>query len=79
MADSVCHRQGETLMKALQDAIPIDVRGKLIVAVTRILHARGSNLKVDGILNTTQGPESFSGQRKQEKFRASGVEVMVED
>ncbi|KAK7265485.1 hypothetical protein RJT34_33105 [Clitoria ternatea] len=71
--------QGETLMKALQDAVPEDVRGKLTAAVTGILHARGSNLKVDRILNTAQGPESFSGQRKQEKFRASGAEVMIED
>ncbi|TKY54378.1 Embryogenesis-associated protein EMB8 [Spatholobus suberectus] len=68
--------QGETLMKALQDAVPEDVRGKLTDAVTGILHARGSELKVDRILNIS---EPLSGQKNQEKFRVSGAEVMVED
>ncbi|MCD9640082.1 hypothetical protein HAX54_025113 [Datura stramonium] len=40
--------QGETLMKALQDAVPDDVRGKLTTAVSGILHNQGSNLKIDG-------------------------------
>ncbi|KAL5182767.1 Embryogenesis-associated protein EMB8 [Glycine soja] len=71
--------QGETLMKALEDAVPEDVRGKLTDAVTGILHARGSKLKVDRILNISQAPESVSGQKNQEKFRVSGAEVMVED
>ncbi|KAK7285904.1 hypothetical protein RJT34_20689 [Clitoria ternatea] len=34
--------QGEPLMKALQDAVPEDVHGKLTAVVTGILHARGS-------------------------------------
>ena len=71
--------QGETLMKALEDAVPEDVRGKLTDAVTGILHARGSKLKVDRILNISQAPESVSGQKNQEKFRVSGAEVMVEE
>lgn len=36
--------QGETLMKALQDAVPEDVRDKLTTAASEILHAQGSNL-----------------------------------
>ncbi|KAK7301176.1 hypothetical protein RJT34_12037 [Clitoria ternatea] len=32
------------------------------------LYAKGSNLKVDRILNTSQDPESFLGQRKQENL-----------
>ncbi|PHT75802.1 hypothetical protein T459_19324 [Capsicum annuum] len=46
--------QGETLMKALQDAVPEDVRGKLTTAVSGILRNQGSNLKIDGLL--TPGP-----------------------
>ncbi|XP_012443125.1 uncharacterized protein LOC105767998 isoform X1 [Gossypium raimondii] len=37
--------QGETLMKALQDAVPEDVREKLTAAVSVIMHAQGTNLK----------------------------------
>lgn len=33
-------------MKALQDAVPEEVRGKLTTAVSGMLHAQGSNLKV---------------------------------
>ena len=55
--------QGETLIKALEDAVPEDVRGKLTDAVTGILHARGSKLKIDRILNISQAPESLSGKR----------------
>ncbi|CAN4110023.1 unnamed protein product [Withania somnifera] len=56
--------QGETLMKALQDAVPDDVRGKLTTAVSGILHNLGSNLKIDGLLspghipNVTSSPMS---------------------
>ncbi|XVF88951.1 hypothetical protein PTKIN_Ptkin19aG0092600 [Pterospermum kingtungense] len=37
--------QGKTVMKALQDAVPEDVRGKLTAAVSVIMHAQGTNLK----------------------------------
>ncbi|XP_021276143.1 uncharacterized protein LOC110410653 isoform X2 [Herrania umbratica] len=37
--------QGETIMKALQDAVPEDVREKLTAAVSVIMHAQGTNLK----------------------------------
>ncbi|XP_068463708.1 uncharacterized protein [Phaseolus vulgaris] len=67
--------QGQTLMKALHDAVPEDVRGKLTDAVTGILHAKGSNLKVDRTQNVSQSPEPLPGQKNQEKSR----EVMVED
>ncbi|CAJ1940580.1 unnamed protein product [Sphenostylis stenocarpa] len=71
--------QGQTLMKALQDAVPEDVRGKLTDAVTGILHAKGSYLKADRILNVSQSPESLSGQKNQENSRVLDAEVMVED
>ncbi|CAN4084642.1 unnamed protein product [Withania somnifera] len=56
--------QGETLMKALQDAVPDDVCGKLTTAVSGILNNQGSNLKIDGlpspghIPNVTSSPMS---------------------
>lgn len=43
--------QGETLVKALQDAVPEDVREKLTASVSEILHAEGTNLKFDKLLD----------------------------
>ncbi|CAI9760552.1 unnamed protein product [Fraxinus pennsylvanica] len=43
--------QGETLMKALQDAVPEDVREKLTTAVSGILQSQGSNLKFERLLS----------------------------
>ncbi|XP_022933054.1 uncharacterized protein LOC111439764 isoform X1 [Cucurbita moschata] len=45
--------KGETLMKALQDAVPEEVRGKLTTALSGILHAQGSNLKVSDLTGTS--------------------------
>jgi len=68
--------RGETLMNALEDAVPEDVRGKLKDAVAGILQARGSDLKFDRILNTAQSPNSSPGQKNQEKSPgASSAEV----
>ncbi|XP_019057821.1 PREDICTED: uncharacterized protein LOC104811288 [Tarenaya hassleriana] len=39
--------QGETIMKALQDAVPEDVRGKLTTSVTAILNSQGTKVKFD--------------------------------
>ncbi|KAK4713823.1 hypothetical protein R3W88_019730 [Solanum pinnatisectum] len=52
--------QGETIMKALQDAVPDDVRGKLTTAVSIILHNQGSNLKFDGLLSVGRIPNVTS-------------------
>ncbi|XP_050946766.1 uncharacterized protein LOC103499360 isoform X3 [Cucumis melo] len=46
--------KGETLMKALQDAVPEEVRGKLTTALSGILHAQGSNLKVNDLIGSSQ-------------------------
>ncbi|CAA2979849.1 Hypothetical predicted protein [Olea europaea subsp. europaea] len=43
--------QGETLMKALQDAVPEDVREKLTTSVSEILQSQGSNLKFERLLS----------------------------
>ncbi|XP_039062772.1 uncharacterized protein LOC120207366 [Hibiscus syriacus] len=37
--------QGETVMKALQDVVPEDVREKLMETVSVIMHSQGTNLK----------------------------------
>ncbi|KAF5956489.1 hypothetical protein HYC85_003714 [Camellia sinensis] len=53
--------QGETVVKALQDAVPEDVRGKLTAAVSEILHNQGTNFKLDGFLNINRIPNVASG------------------
>ncbi|KAG8376268.1 hypothetical protein BUALT_Bualt09G0045600 [Buddleja alternifolia] len=53
--------QGETLVKALQDAVPEDVRGKLTSVVSGILQSRGSNLKFDKLLSLGHIPDVASG------------------
>ncbi|XP_006353768.1 uncharacterized protein [Solanum tuberosum] len=52
--------QGETIMKALQDAVPDDVRGKLTTAVSGILHNQDSNLKFDGLPSVAHIPNVTS-------------------
>ncbi|KAL0374620.1 UNVERIFIED_CONTAM: hypothetical protein Sradi_3377700 [Sesamum radiatum] len=53
--------QGETLIKALQDAVPDDVRGKLTTAVSGILQTHGSNLKFDKLLSLEHMPDVAPG------------------
>ncbi|KAI9113775.1 hypothetical protein K1719_015026 [Acacia pycnantha] len=72
--------QGETLIHALQDAVPEDVRGKLTAAITGILNAQGTNLKFDRVISILQAPDSLSGQKNQQKFtRLPGSEGLSED
>ncbi|XP_072988410.1 uncharacterized protein [Typha latifolia] len=44
--------QGETLMKALQGAVPEDVRGKLTTAVSDILQNKQTNLRLGALTRT---------------------------
>ncbi|KAL8040167.1 hypothetical protein ABFX02_10G080600 [Erythranthe guttata] len=60
--------QGETVMKALQDAVPEDVREKLTSTVSGILQSRASNLKFDKLLSRGQTPDVTSDE-VQEKTR----------
>lgn len=55
--------QGETVMKALQDVVPDDVRGKLKNAVSEFLHSEGANLKLDKLLNISLMPNSAMGRK----------------
>lgn len=54
-------------MKALQDAVPEDVRGKLTSSVTGILHAQNANLKLDGLLGKVPAVSSGIKSKIQEK------------
>ncbi|XP_042972296.1 uncharacterized protein LOC122304229 isoform X2 [Carya illinoinensis] len=74
--------QGETLLQALQDAVPEDVRGKLTAAATGILQAQGTHLKFDGLRDAVQIPDVPSGLKSniQEKVRRlSGAEGIEKD
>ncbi|KAK9275755.1 hypothetical protein L1049_023024 [Liquidambar formosana] len=53
--------QGETIMKALQGAVPEDVREKLKNAVSGILQTQGTNLNLDGLLHIGQIANASSG------------------
>ena len=57
--------QGETVMKALQDAVPEDVRGKLTAAVSGFFHNQGTNFKLDGLLNIGSLCTMVSGQNQE--------------
>lgn len=56
--------RGDTLIKALQDAVPEDVRGKLTTAVSGIMQSSGPDLKFDKLLqlgsNNGEAPGSTS-------------------
>ncbi|KAL2481925.1 alpha/beta-Hydrolases superfamily protein [Abeliophyllum distichum] len=65
--------QGETLMKALQDAVPEDVRGKLTTTVSGILQSQGSNLKFERLLSLGHKSDVAAGLNSKvlEKVRLS--------
>nr|XP_004289005.2 PREDICTED: uncharacterized protein LOC101295567 isoform X1 [Fragaria vesca subsp. vesca] len=63
--------KGDTLMQALQDAVPEDVRGKLTDAVSGVLHAQGPNLKFDQLLGVARIPDISSGLKS--KFQDEGI------
>uniref|UniRef100_A0A6N2L9U4 AB hydrolase-1 domain-containing protein n=1 Tax=Salix viminalis TaxID=40686 RepID=A0A6N2L9U4_SALVM len=68
--------QGETIMKALQDAVPEEVLGKLTTSVTGILQAQHRNLKVDGLLSSGEVP-NIPITKIQEKVREVSSEEVT--
>ncbi|WCJ42850.1 alpha/beta-Hydrolases superfamily protein [Euphorbia peplus] len=52
--------QGETLMKALQDAVPEEVSGNLTSAVSGIMNAQNTSLKLTGLLGFSKLPDMES-------------------
>ncbi|KAI6682091.1 hypothetical protein NL676_035972 [Syzygium grande] len=67
--------QGETLVNALQDAVPEDVREKLTTAVSGILHTQGSNLKLHGILDIGSIPSFSSGLKSEIRENETGISI----
>ncbi|XP_073132352.1 uncharacterized protein [Henckelia pumila] len=66
--------QGEMLMKALQDAVPEDVRAKLTNSVFEIVQSQRSNLKFNELLRLGDIPDMASGlnSKLQEKILSRG-------
>ncbi|XP_057506900.1 uncharacterized protein LOC130790052 isoform X1 [Actinidia eriantha] len=64
--------QGETVMKALQDAVPEDVRGKFTAAVSEIFHNQGTNFKLNGLLNIGSLPTMASESKSKTQENAGG-------
>lgn len=55
--------QGETFMKALEEAVPEDVRGKLTSAVSGIIQAQGSKINADMLKKVGRVPGMESGRK----------------
>ncbi|KAF3772054.1 hypothetical protein EJ110_NYTH58730 [Nymphaea thermarum] len=55
--------QGETLLKALQEAVPENVRGKLTAAVYELAQTKGTKLNIADLINLKWVP-NLSGQIK---------------
>lgn len=74
--------QGETLIKALQDAVPEDVREKLTTTVSGILQNQRSNLKFEGLESIGQIPKVVSGLKVKMQGKVGEItsaEVGAED
>lgn len=72
--------QGETLIKALQDAVPDDVRGKLTTAVSGILQSPGSDLKFDKLLKLghNEVPGNYSKALDKDELTTANCEQEVQ-
>ncbi|KAH9608235.1 hypothetical protein KSS87_015048 [Heliosperma pusillum] len=70
--------RGESLMNALQDAVPEDVRGKLTTSVSEILQAQGKNLNLDGLLSINQIANLSSGFKSVMKDKVSKLDTSNE-
>ncbi|XP_075509096.1 uncharacterized protein LOC142545661 isoform X3 [Primulina tabacum] len=76
--------QGEMLMKALEDAVPEDVRGKLTSSVSEIVQSQRSNIKFNELLKLGHIPYVAPGvnSKLQEKIglsRGSDDEALFSD
>uniref|UniRef100_J3MXS3 AB hydrolase-1 domain-containing protein n=1 Tax=Oryza brachyantha TaxID=4533 RepID=J3MXS3_ORYBR len=72
--------QGESLVKALEEAVPEDVRGKLTTSVTEILQSKRGNFSLDALnrLGWTNG-RSNAKTSVQEKVKDSDRESGLKD
>ncbi|EEC84631.1 hypothetical protein OsI_31501 [Oryza sativa Indica Group] len=76
----VAVEQGETLVKALEEAVPEDVRGKLTTSVTEILQSKRGNFSLDALkrLGWTNGRPNTK-TAVQEKIKDSDHESGLKD
>ncbi|XP_021756724.1 uncharacterized protein LOC110721832 [Chenopodium quinoa] len=63
--------RGETLIKALQDAVPEDVRGKLTTSVSEILQAPGKNMNLNTLLSINHKADPSSALKSDNKENAA--------
>lgn len=61
------------MMKALQDAVPEDVRDKLTTAVSGILHAQGTNFKINELLDIGRISSVSSGLKLKIQDKVRGI------
>ncbi|XP_062091213.1 uncharacterized protein LOC133797351 [Humulus lupulus] len=72
--------RGETMMTALQGAVPEDVREKLTAAVSGILHTQGTQQKLTDLLNVSRSPSASSGLKpNMDETSTSNGEGLSED
>lgn len=80
-----CHKvmvaveQGESLVKALEEAVPEDVRGKLTSSVTEILQSKRHNFNLDALKRGWTNARSTTKTVAQEKVKESDHESGVKD
>ncbi|KAJ4832380.1 hypothetical protein Tsubulata_022318 [Turnera subulata] len=74
--------QGETLLRALETAVPLEVRGKITTAVSEIVQTQQSSLNFDRLLGISKIPSASTGvnTKSQEKAReVSGAQTLPKD
>ncbi|CAA6664593.1 unnamed protein product [Spirodela intermedia] len=70
--------QGETFMKALEEAVPEDVRGKLTYAVSGIIQAQGSKINVDILKKIGRVPGMESGRKSKIQEEPGDISNVIE-
>lgn len=73
--------QGETLAKALEEAVPEDVRGKLTASVSEILNSKRENFSLDALnrLGWNNVRPTTTNKLSQEKLKDSDHESGLKD
>ncbi|XP_047052617.1 uncharacterized protein LOC124658291 [Lolium rigidum] len=66
--------QGESLVKALEEAVPEDVRGKLTTSLTEILQSRRGNFNLEALKRGWTSVRSSTRSGVQEKVKESDQE-----
>lgn len=77
----VAVEQGETLAKALEEAVPEDVRGKLTASVSEILNSKRENFSLDALnrLGWNNVRPTTTNKLSQEKLKDSDHESGLKD